>query len=110
VAGCAAQTPPPKQPSPSARCREQIEAGFVYAGQSDSEFLERCGPVEASQVGHLRLYNFVILRGYEGLMVIAKEGRLVRAFHWTDYGPPHVYFDTMSEADRQLLKEETHLN
>lgn len=108
--GCASQTPSRARPSPSAFCREQIENGSVYAGQSDSEFLKRCGPVEASQVGQLRLYNFEILRGYEGLMLVAKDGRLVRAFHWTDYAPPQVYFDTMSDVDRAVLKERTHLD
>ena len=109
ILGCANQKTEPSQPS-LFRCWEGIKNGSVYAGQSESEFLERYGPIEAAQVGHLRLYSYVILRGYEGLMVIAKEGQLVRAFHWTDFSPPHVYFDTMTDADRALLKERTRLN
>ena len=105
--GCAVQQRP-KELSPSARCRQKIQDGSVFAGQSESEFLKRCGPAEASQIGDLRLYHFVILRGYEGLTVIAKDGHLVRAYHWTDYAPPDVYFDTTSDADRAILKERTH--
>ena len=106
IAGCATR---PQSPSPWSRCEKQLENGAVYADQLESQFLQQCDPVVTERIDHLTLYHFASVPNYDGLTIIATDGRLVRAFRWTDYAPPHVYFDTMTDADRALLTLRTHL-
>jgi len=105
IAGCAtqkAQRPPDFLLS---ECRRGIEDGSVYAGQWVREFEKQYVQVRISEVGDLKLYTYSRLPGFEGLTIVAKDGRLVRAFDWTDAGTRRVYFDSMTDADRRMLNE-----
>jgi len=89
--------------SSASHCEELLESGRIYAGQPVAEFLERCGPADPAQNGPLKVYNFPIPPGNEGMRIVVKDGYVVRASHWKGDGSTRVYFDTMSKADRAFL-------
>jgi hypothetical protein len=86
------------------RCSRGLSDGSIYAGQSAEAFLAQVAAIQTFERGGLTTYHFPVLEGYEGIAVTTKDGRLVRAVRWTDYAPPHVYFDVVADADRASVE------
>lgn len=83
---------------------QQLEQIKLYAGFPESQFADMCRPLHASSVGNLHVYSLPIMIGCDGLILVAKGGKLARATRWTDASGPEDYFDTTTDFDRQVLK------
>ncbi len=79
-----------------------FRTGRVHAGQSFREFLQVCIPTKFEQHGRYTFIEIFKTPAFDGISILAKDGKLVRAEKWADFGGPWPYFSVISDEEKKL--------
>src|SRR5438309_139102 len=83
---------------------EKVRIGLankeIRADLHSDKMLDMCVPAFKREIGRFTEYNFEIMPGYWGITIIAKDGRLKRAFEWS-CPMCRTYFDEMNPDDEK---------
>ena len=62
-------------------------------------------PAKLERIGNYTYIELTEVPHLAGTFVLAKDGVIVYAEEWSDWGDPTIYFDAIGEVDRQAADE-----
>jgi hypothetical protein len=81
-----------------------LRAETIHAGLTAEKMLDLCIPTSKRQLGRFTAYSFIMLPGYHGIEVIAKNDVLKCVTEWSCTYTA-TYFDELTADDEQQLNK-----